>query len=312
MKTLYRYLFCLLLIIHMVSCHKEQSGIIEYKAEAKTETGTKLVNNTDLIATVFSDTTYTLTPGVKTTEMFYFSKKGYAMRIFIFEVDLANANIGLAVVRPKNSGHALGLQRVTQQALQEDAPGHLVWGGTNGSFFNVSTGAPHGLLYDDGMLVQIPSAAYPNFLVITKDKKAVIGNAELYNDAAFKSNIYEAIGGGVMLLSNNVISTQTEAVPSVNPRTCIGVSADQTKVFLMAVDGRQYHYSNGMTYEELSKCMKALGARDALNLDGGGSTTFFIRTTADFSVDRFKLRNWPSENGGEERLVGNSLLIISK
>ncbi|MDQ8054321.1 MAG: phosphodiester glycosidase family protein [Pedobacter sp.] len=302
---------CLLVVAALVSCQKEDTGIVAYKAEPKTAVGAKLVT-TDLIATVFSDTTYTLTPGVSTSEIFYFSKKGYAMRLFLFEIDLNNPNVSLEVARPTSPTDPLGLQRPTQQAVYDDAAGHLVWGGTNGSFFNTTTGASYGLLYDNGVVRQTPVAAYPNFFVITKDKKAVIGTMPLQDDAAFKNNIYEAIGGGVMLVSNNIITPQTEATPSVNPRTCIGVSADQKKVFLMAVDGRQYHYSNGMTYEELSKCMIALGAKDALNLDGGGSTTFFTRTTAAFTANRFKLRNWPSENGGDERPVSNSLLIISK
>lgn len=310
-RKIFRYCSCLFLLVSLASCQKEDTGIIEYKAEPKTSVGAKLVS-TDLIATIFSDTTYTLTSGVNTSEIAYFSKKGYAMRVFLFEIDLNNANVSLEVARPSNPTNALGLQTTTQQALADDAAGHLVWGGTNASFFNTTTGASYGLLYDNGVIRQTPVAAYPNFLVITKDKRAVIGTMPLQDDATFKNNIYEAVGGGVMLVSNNIMTTQTEATPSVNPRTCVGVSADQKKVFLMAVDGRQYHYSNGMTYEELSKFMIALGAKDALNLDGGGSTTFFTRTTAAFAPGRFKLRNWPSENGGEERPVSSSLLIVSK
>lgn len=311
LKQLFYYCSCLLLVFSFVSCQKEDTGIIDYKAEPKTAVGAKLVT-TDLIATIFSDTTYTLTPGVSTSEISYFSKKGYAMRLFLFEIDLNNPNVSLEVARPTNPTNPLGFQPVTQQAKYEDATGHLVWGGTNASFSNTTTGAIHGLCYDNGVIRQVPSAAYPNFFVITKDKRAVIGSAPLHDDAAFKNNIYEAAGGGVLLLSNSIMTPQTETTPSVNPRTAIGVSADQKKVYLMAVDGRQYHYSNGMTYEELSKCMLALGAKDAMNLDGGGSTTFFTRSTPSFTEGRFKLRNWPSENGGEERPVGNSLLIISK
>jgi hypothetical protein len=310
-KHITSYLACLMAVISMTSCQKEETGIIEYKAEAKTAVGNKLIN-TGLVATVFSDTTYTPTPGMTATEVFYFSQKGYAMRVYVFEIDLNNANISLEVARPTSPTDPLGLQTVIQQAQYDDVAGHVVWGGTNASFFNTTTGAPYGLLYDNGTLRQTPVAAYPNFLVITKDKKAVIGTMPLQDDVTFKNNIYEAVGGGVMLLSNNVITTQTETVASINPRTCIGVSADQKKVYLMAVDGRQYHWSNGMTYEELSKCMIALGAKDALNFDGGGSTTVFARNGAAFTANRFKLRNWPSENGGEQRPVATSLLIVSK
>jgi exopolysaccharide biosynthesis protein len=121
--------------------------------------------------------------------------------------------------------------------------------------------------------------------VITKNKLAVVGDAAAYD--TLKTNIQEGLGGGVLLVKNNVIVSQTDA--SINPRTCLGVSSDYKRVFMLVVDGRNYHYSNGMTYEESGKCMIALGAKDAINLDGGGSSTFFIRNSSDFSSGRFVL-----------------------
>lgn len=309
-KKLIFYTFGFLLcVLPLVSCEEEEDGKIAYTVEPKTDVGARLAENTDLIATIFSDSTYALAEGVDATEVFYFSMKGYAMHVFIFEVDLSDPGVSLEVARPTAPTDPLGLQRVRDQAIHEDAPGHQVLGAVNGSFFNVSTGAAYGLLYNNGTLLGLPSAAYPNFFVITEDKKALIGSDAIYN--SIKDDIYEAIGGGVMLVNNGVMVTQTEAVPSVNPRTCIGVSEDQTKVYIMAVDGRKYHYSNGMTYEELSKFMIALGAETALNLDGGGSTSFLTRMTSEFVADPFDLRNWPSDNGGEERPVSNSLVIVS-
>jgi uncharacterized protein YigE (DUF2233 family) len=307
-KNIKFYLPVLFLALSLSACRKSEDGIINYTAVANTATGNKLLK-TGLIATVFKDSTYTVTDGVQSTEVFYFSKKGYAMRVFLFEIDLTNPKISIEVSTPNNA-NAFALQQMTAQATYEDAAGHLVWGGVNGSFFNVANGTPNGLFYKNGTQLQTFSDAYPNFFVITKDKTALIADSKSYD--AIKANIFEAVGGGVMLVSNNNLVAQTEATPSVNPRTFIGVTEDQKKVYIAAVDGRNYHYSNGMTYEEEGKIMIALGAKNALNLDGGGSTTFFVRNTPDFTAGRFKLRNWPSENGGAERSVGNGLLIISK
>lgn len=99
---------------------------------------------------------------------------------------------------------------------------------------------------------------------------------------------------------------------SVEPRTAVGVSEDGTKVYMLVIDGRNFWYSNGMNYDELGECMMALGSYNAINLDGGGSSTFFIRTTPSFSANRFKMINWPSDGGGKERAVANGLLIIGK
>lgn len=80
---------------------------------------------------------------------------------------------------------------------------------------------------------------------------------------------------------------------------------------MLVVDGRNFHYSNGMNYDDLAKFMKALGAYQAINLDGGGSSTFFIRTTPSFDDGRFVVRNWPTDNGGKERSVANGLIVVS-
>ena len=71
------------------------------------------------------------------------------------------------------------------------------------------------------------------------------------------------------------------------PRAALGLSGD--RLFAVAIDGRSRHDA-GLTLEELAALMVALGCRDALNLDGGGSTSL---------VSGGRLRNRP--RGGWER-----------
>jgi Phosphodiester glycosidase/SPOR domain len=61
-----------------------------------------------------------------------------------------------------------------------------------------------------------------------------------------------------------------------NPRTMAGVTRDG-RLLLVAVDGRAPGYSAGLNFEEQALVMRALGAGDAVNLDGGGSTTMTVR-----------------------------------
>lgn len=84
-----------------------------------------------------------------------------------------------------------------------------------------------------------------------------------------------------------------------NPRTAIGW--DGKEIFLVVVDGRKADLSVGMTLPELANLMVDLGCTDALNLDGGGSTTMWLDG---------KVINRPSE--GVERHVGNSLVLVRK
>lgn len=61
-----------------------------------------------------------------------------------------------------------------------------------------------------------------------------------------------------------------------HPRTLIGRDRDGT-IWLAAIDGRQPDYSIGMTFDDLQRLADRLGLTDALNLDGGGSTTMVVR-----------------------------------
>jgi hypothetical protein len=83
-----------------------------------------------------------------------------------------------------------------------------------------------------------------------------------------------------------------------NPRTGVGTTPDG-RILLVAVDGRQPRYSVGMTLEEFANLFASLGADWALNLDGGGSTTFVVDG---------EVKNRPSD--GEERPVSSALVVL--
>jgi hypothetical protein len=83
-----------------------------------------------------------------------------------------------------------------------------------------------------------------------------------------------------------------------NPRTIAGVTRDG-RLLLVAVDGHAPGYSVGLSFTEEAALMRALGARDAVNLDGGGSTTMTIRGN---------LVTRPSDATGE-RPIGDALLV---
>jgi|GEM_PF-2501286 len=112
------------------------------------------------------------------------------------------------------------------------------------------------------------------------------------------------LGGGPLLLQGgkSVLDGKRERFqPDVligkAPRTLLGRRGDGT-ILLVTVDGRQTD-AKGMTLEEATNFMQSLGAVDALNLDGGGSTTFYLGG---------KVRNRPS--GGQERLLPNGLAVL--
>lgn len=88
-------------------------------------------------------------------------------------------------------------------------------------------------------------------------------------------------------------------VASRQPRTLAGVRADGT-LLLVTVDGRRPGWSVGMTLPEAARLMRSLGARDALNLDGGGSSAMTIRG---------ELVSMPADRVGE-RPVSDGLFVL--
>lgn len=131
----------------------------------------------------------------------------------------------------------------------------------------------------------------------------------------------EAVGGRPVLVRDSIVTSavDTQSGPafatSRHPRTAVGISGAGRiprdyagrRVLLVVVDGRQSPYSDGMTLRELANLMLALGARDAINLDGGGSTTM-VYSDPD-SAGALRIANRPSDQQGE-RPVGNALAIV--
>ncbi len=120
------------------------------------------------------------------------------------------------------------------------------------------------------------------------------------------TDVTEAVGGGPWLVRNGQIDVDWESerlsrvtfVDRRHPRTAAGVTADDV-LLMVAVDGRS-GISQGATLDELASIMKGLGAINAINLDGGGSTTM---------VARGAVVNAPTD--GRERPIADSLLVYS-
>jgi len=120
-------------------------------------------------------------------------------------------------------------------------------------------------------------------------------------------NLILAVGGGPRLLEDGEVAVDrwNETGESFNktlhPRTAIGISQDGGKIYFVVVDGRRVGHSIGISLYDLAQRMKELGAYQAMNLDGGGSSTLVVRGAT---------MNRPSDSGGD-RPVTNSLLAVS-
>jgi hypothetical protein len=105
---------------------------------------------------------------------------------------------------------------------------------------------------------------------------------------------YRLVAGGVI-----VVPAGAGNLFDRNPRTIAGTTGDG-KIMLVTIDGRM-RTSVGTTLDETAAVAKGLGLRDAINLDGGGSTAMSVRGA---------LVNQPSK--GTERAVGDALVFVNR
>ena len=181
----------------------------------------------------------------------------------------------------------------------------------------------------DGLVTELRagggSAAPPDAAVITATgaargplRDAGVGAAlELDQGIRMRSSAVppaDIVSGGPRLLAGGRVRVRSSAegfnplsapwfhgsfVASRQPRTMAGVRRDGS-LLLVTVDGRRPGWSAGVTLREGARVMRSLGARDALNLDGGGSTAMAVRG---------RVANLPSDPGGERR-VSDVLLVL--
>jgi len=208
------------------------------------------------------------------------------------------------------------MQRVKDQANAAQAkygdpnspdyiPNYNVIISTNADGYNMTTGEPGGLLIMNGK--EWHGIDNGGFFGITKEGKAVIGTKADYNNT-YKGQLADAVGGfGTMLIRNGeiAISKTDDYYNSRAPRTAVGITKTG-KVVLMVLDGRQEPYSCGGSMQEIAQIMFEAGCVDAVNLDGGGSTTFVAKQQGE---EELTLMNKPSD--GAARSVSTSLLMVS-
>lgn len=316
MKT-YRYMIGMLLCVWLLAACDNSNAFDEYAkfdTTAQTAWGQSIVDGSNgYVAHVKSDRTYNLADGVDVLEMAFLADDGLAMQLFLFKIALSD-KITLRTTLADDKNQVGTGQTIMKQLEAMRKNGRKVLGGTNADFFNTTTFIPYGVCWRDGVCVKSSfSREDCNVFVISTDNEAFCLTTEEYAQFKADGKIREASAATSTLLLKNGEqldqSGNTMPVAKMEPRTAIGVSQDGKEVYLMVVDGRNFYYSNGADLLDLMNLMSACGAGDALNLDGGGSSTFIARDGAEGEL---KLLNWPTDQGGVMRKVATGLAIVEQ
>jgi len=319
MKTMknYKYMIGLLLCAWLFAACDNSNAFDEYAAystKAQTAWGQSIVEGSNgYVGHVKSDSAYTLADGVDVLEMAFLADDGLAIQMFLFKIELSDRITLRTTLADDKDAVGTG-QTIMKQLEAMRKNGRKVLGGTNADFFNTTTFIPYGVCWRDGVCVKSSfSREDCNVFVISTDNEAFCLTTEEYAQFKADGKIREAVCGRSTLLLRNGVqldqSSSTMPAATMEPRTAIGVSQDGKTVYLMVVDGRNFYYSNGADLYDLMNLMSACGAGDALNLDGGGSSTFIAK---DAVSGELKLLNWPTDKGGVMRDVATGLAIVEQ
>lgn len=207
-------------------------------------------------------------------------------------------------------GQRQKLERVSDIIKHKSLASKNIVAGTNAGFFNFNASSEHlGLLIDEGLYYSQPSQNFIDFLYY-KDGHVEIKNLHGYNQeilSGLQARTFWSIGTSYSLIQNGRVNLENnerfDHSKYRHPRTLLGWKQDGT-FLLVVVDGRSA-ISLGVNAKQSAYIMQALGAYQAVNLDGGGSSTLVL---VENGIP--KVKNRPS--GGAERSVGSVLLAYRK
>jgi exopolysaccharide biosynthesis protein len=161
-----------------------------------------------------------------------------------------------------------------------------------------------GIVIASGRLVSPPNPRF-DALVLYKDGRLAIVRQEAIGNI---EEIDCAAGGFYRVLSAGAPEERTKRLRERHPRSAAGVSADGRRLYLLVIDGRRAA-SVGATEEETALLLRALGAFDGLNFDGGGSSALALRQESGV----VRVANTPIHGGipGQERAVAGCIGVWS-
>jgi len=225
---------------------------------------------------------------------------GAPASINILDIDMDEFDGEIVLAWYKNE-----LVPTSEIAIQHDGIAAI-----NGSFFDMKVGGSVLYLQENGEIIAethdklsfVNSGAYAvdtNGVVTILKRDGEWGYSPAYDDIMVSGPIMIHEGEFCKLDSVRFNITR-------HPRTAIGIT-DDYHVLLVTVDGR-HPEAAGMSMWELQDFMDELDCKDALNFDGGGSTTMYIKGKTENGVV-----NYPSDNGKYdhegERKVANAIIV---
>lgn len=236
---------------------------------------------------------------------------GHVMEIKVGKDSTASVAVGYGDddINTIKTGRNWAMTETTKQAQSMQTRRNTnVVGAINAGGYDMSNGRPAGAFIMSGTVINEPTGTT---FWIDKAGNAHIKSAQECNAEIAAGNVLEAVASFGDIFEDGHARSDLDNSTRAS-RTAIGIKADGTVVMMM-VDGRQAPYSVGMTMAEVGATMESLGCVQAVNLDGGGSSTFATQREGESENSTsagLTLRCRPSD--GYERKVSNTIMVLSK
>jgi exopolysaccharide biosynthesis protein len=243
--------------------------------------------------------------------------KGVILKQYQFKGNLFGSNQSihiLEIIKPKKIDFSIGYDAKILKQTSEFGREHHALAALNGTFFDTKNGGSVDLIKADRKIVQQNQLAngkrgfhQKSALAISKGKLRVEKWDET-SDWENKLQADEIMVSGPLLLKNQTQGRldSTSFNLTRHPRTAVFIG-QSGKIMLITVDGR-HENAAGMSLFELQKIARWLSSKDAINLDGGGSTTLWIGNQPGIGVVNYPCDNRKWDHEGE-RKVANVLLV---
>ena len=275
---------------------------IEYIAEDE-ETLEGLLHATDSGYRLLSKEQSQITNGLEYTHLHLQTKENAPVEAFLLRADPTHIGFEMGVTgdgaptsvqtneqdQPSLRYPISTVESMATSAINE---GLDICAAVNADYFDMfGNNHPAGLCVKGGKIIANADSTRA-FFAVTNDGLPVI--ADFFSHPEYRNKLRFAVGGLHVLLRDGLPYDLAFCEPfgeRAHPRTAVGVCADGT-VLLLVVDGRIPDYSNGATLADLALLLRAFGAVNALNLDGGGSSICLIRPDGE---EYFKRTNRPAD-----------------
>lgn len=212
-----------------------------------------------------------IAPGLKWKSTHTILNDTVPQNINILIVDLNKRRIGISYNPLKNI------------PLSKQVSGTDALAAVNGGFFNIRDGGSVTYIRTSGRISDIDTAGKWSRNSNITGSLMIRSGKEVYIESALPNSWYDnhpeyedVLLTGPLIIKDRIRIPvpKTPLAENIHPRTAIG-TRDHRKVILVTLDGRTSE-AFGMTISELASLMILLKCRDAVNLDGGGSTTMWI------------------------------------